>query len=111
MSLLSGWRRSIRCCGAAPMRGSAYNLPSRSLPIVLTSLEAALILPSPISFTVWARRVSTRGWVDTDGAITGRRGLAASALGARRRMCKGIRGRKVRRIVVRRMQRISNRGG
>ena len=53
----------MRCCRAAPLRGSAYNLPSRSPPIVLTLLEAALILPSPISFTVRARRVSTRGWV------------------------------------------------
>ena len=35
-------------CEAAPLRGSAYNLPSKSPPIVLTLLEAALILPSPM---------------------------------------------------------------
>ena len=69
----------MRYCLAAPLRGSAYNLPSRSPPIVLTLLEAALVLPSPISFTVRARRVSTRGWVHAGGATTGRCSLAASA--------------------------------
>ena len=65
------------------MSGSAYALPSKRPAIVFTLLEAALIRPSPMSFTVRARRASTRGWAQTDGTLSGRRCLAASLLAKR----------------------------
>ena len=51
--------------------------------MVFTLLEAALIRPSPMSFTVRARRASTCGWGQTDGTLSGRRCLVDSVLAKR----------------------------